>query len=131
MNPKLTKKEWNNIIEHYAYRKSAKCMKLDDFCLLIGGNYTWNPCILKSQADWIYQNFVKNSYKLKEGVSKCGVVDTFHFKKEISGHVEYLIHTFKTKYNHLNRDKVAVNCGIKIDFPRDVSYVRIFSFPCK
>ena len=46
MTSEMSKKEWNNIIQQFAYRKSEKCIKLHEFEELIGGNYTWNT--------WLY-----------------------------------------------------------------------------
>ena len=67
MNSKISNKEWNNIVEQFAYRKSNSCIKLEDYNLLIGGNYSWNTCLLLNQAEWIYNDFHSLSDKLFSG----------------------------------------------------------------
>ena len=61
MSSILTKREWNDIVEYFAYRKSSKCMKLDNYKQFISGNYDWNNCVISRQGEWIYRNFQKNS----------------------------------------------------------------------
>ena len=102
MTSVLTKKQWSDIVEHFAYRTSKKCMKLEDFKQFISSNYSWNPCTLKSQVVWIFSNFVKNSKKLLNGIQPYSNVKTFHFIQEEYDNVKYLIHVFKTNYHCLS-----------------------------
>ena len=128
---KSENKEWHDIVEHFAYRKQSNCIKLEDYILLIGGNYDFHTCTLKSQAVWIFEDFKKNSYKLYNGDKPYKKVVTFHFVKNTIDNLEYLIHVYKSKYDKYNREKVCVNAGVIMHFDQDVSFVRVYSFPCE
>ena len=103
-------------------------MKLDNYKQFISGNYSWNTCVVSDQGQSIFRSFERKCDKLHRNNQ---LVDNFYYIKKDFGDMKYIIHVFKTKYKRLARDKVGVNCGVLINFKSNVSFVRIFSIPCK
>ena len=131
MDFKITKREWHDTVEAFAYRRSDKCVKLDEFTELVGGMYSSHECTSKLHATKIYEDFIKMSYKLFNGEKPFCKVTNIHFVQNTNGHVKYLIHIFKLPHNSQQRSNIGVNAGIQIDFQHNASYVRIFTMPCK
>ena len=56
----LSRQQLNDVNEHYAYQLSTKCVKLEDFRLLVGGNCDLHPCTDAETAHDIFNHFEKN-----------------------------------------------------------------------
>lgn len=129
---KLTKKQKEDIIEHYAYRTSNNCVKFDKVNQLIGGLYDHHNAVQYRTAKFIFQRFVAISKKLE--LNKLPGIEIEHLKSEDyndGDSIEYRIHIFNRDRCTTRRKAMWLSAGILIKLPNGLGYTRIFRMPCK
>lgn len=132
MASKITKKEKQNIIEHYAYCTSDKCVKLDAVNQLLGGLYDHHNAVLYRTAKYIFNSFVKVSHKLEKNELPTVKVDTIKSEDyDDEQSIQYRIHIFNRKRCTTRRKAMWLSAGILMKLPNGLGYTRIFRMPCK
>lgn len=131
MASKLTVRQKVNIIEHYAYRTSDKCVKLDTVNQMIGGLYDHHPCINYKTAKYIYDRFVAVDEKLENNSYETLKVENLQLEKYDGETLKFRIHTFNRDRCTTRRKALWLNAGILMQLPHGLGYCRVFRMPCK
>lgn len=127
----LTKDEWKDIIEYYAYRTSYMCVKLDDINQMVGGRYSFHPVIGEKVARFIYQRFVRHSKKIEKHEYDNVKVENIHCVDVENESSSYRIHIYNRNRTEERRKAMWIFCGIFLKLPNGLGYTRVFYMPCK
>ena len=128
MASKLTRKEFHDVCEYYAYRTSTKCVKLEELILLIGGNYDWNPRTDFKTALWTHQKFFIFNKKVRrqQGIHEKNV--KMHYFEQNEENIKFMKHIFCASCTNEKRKHVCVHAAICLKFNFGVG---VFTMPCK
>lgn len=116
-----------DVLEHYAVRTSDKCIKYDDLAELSGG--------LSSNRDYIEEKFANQIYtsckkEWQRNLANNALI-TYQSKEVEKDKISYIAHNFKEPRGTETRPQIWLNTCFKMKYPKDVTYCRVFTFPCK
>lgn len=125
--------EWHDIIEHYAYRTSQSCVKLDAICQMVGGFYDHHSAVTYKTAKYIFDRFLRHSKRIQSNKYKNVKVENMHCfdHEEADGSKAYRIHIYNRNCTETRRKAMWIKAGILMKLPNDLAYAKVFYMPCK